>query len=171
MITLRKEQKKDFDSIAMINDMAFGRKAESKLIDALRNTAEFIPDLSIVAEVNEKVIGHILFYPISIVDGKKKYTSLALAPMSVLPAFRKKSIGKLLVLYGIQTAKDLGHKSVIVLGHPSYYPKFGFERASKWKIKSAFPAPDEAFLAIELKKGCLDKISGTVVYPEAFDAL
>jgi len=171
MITLRKEQEKDLESIAMVNDMAFGRKAESKLIDALRNTTEFIPELSVVAVVDGKVIGHILFYPISIIAGKKKHTSLALAPMSVLPAFHKKSIGKLLVIYGLQVAKDIGRKSVIVLGHPSYYPKFGFEPASKWNIKSPFPAPDEAFLAIELEKGSLEKVSGTVIYPKAFDDL
>ena len=171
MITLRKEEAKDFQNIAMVNDVAFGRKAESKLIDTLRNTKEFIPDLSAIAEVDGKVIGHILFYPITINEGEKKHISLALAPMSIIPAFHKKSIGKLLVIYGLQAAKNLGHKSVIVLGHPSYYPKFGFEPASKWNIKSPFPAPDEAFLAIELEKGSLEKISGTVIYPKAFDGL
>jgi len=171
MITLRKEEAKDFQNIAMVNDVAFGRKAESKLIDTLRNTKEFIPDLSAIAEVDGKVIGHILFYPITINEGEKKHISLALAPMSIIPAFHKKSIGKLLVIYGLQAAKNLGHKSVIVLGHPSYYPKFGFEPASKWNIKSPFPAPDEAFLAIELEKGSLEKVAGTVVYPKAFDGL
>jgi len=171
MIKLRKETPADYPDIRMVNDVAFGRKAESKLVDTLRNTTGFIPDLSAVAEVDGKVIGHILFYPVTITKDEQKHASLQLAPMSVLPAFRKKSIGKLLVIYGLQAAKDLGHSSVIVLGHPSYYPKFGFERASKWNITSPFPAPDEAFLAIELKRGSLEKVSGIVVFPEAFDGL
>ena len=171
MITLRKEETEDFESIAMINDRAFGRTAESKLIDTLRNTDVFIPDLSVVAQVDAKVIGHILFYPVTIVKNDRKYTSLQLAPLSVLPEFQKKSIGKLLVLYALQVARDLGHKSVLVLGHPSYFPKFGFEAASKWNIKSPFPAPDEAFMAIELERGSLDNVSGTVEFPEAFDEL
>ena len=91
--------------------------------------------------------------------------------MSVLPEFQKKSIGKLMVVYALQTAKDIGYDSVVVLGHPSYFPKFGFEPASTWKIKSPFPAPDEAFMAIELKFGSLQEKSGTVEFPAAFDVL
>ena len=154
-----------------MNDRAFGRKAEGKLINTLRKTEIYIPELSIVSENEGQVIGHILFYPIQIHDGDLKHPSLQLAPMSVLPEFQKKSIGKLLVIYALQAAKDLGHKSVVVLGHPSYYPKFGFETASKWNIKSPFPAPDEAFMAIELERGSLDDVTGTVKFPEAFDGL
>lgn len=171
MITLRKETEKDYPEIIRVNDRAFGRKAEGKLVNTLRNTDNYISELSIIAENEGQVIGHILFYPVQIHNGDDRHTSLELAPMSVLPEFQKKSIGKLLVIYALQVAKDLGHKSVMVLGHPSYYPRFGFETASKWKIKSPFPAPDEAFMAIELERGSLDKVSGTVEFPEAFDGL
>lgn len=171
MITLRKETKTDYPGIRRINDIAFGRKAESRLIDLLRKKDEFVADLSIVAEQNEQLIGHILFTPIKIESGSESYQTLCLAPMSVLPEFQQKSIGKLLVIQGLQVAKDLGYNSVVVLGHPSFYPKFGFEPASKWGIKSPFPAPDEAFMAIELFRDCLKKVNGKVVFPPEFDDL
>lgn len=171
MITLRKETKKDFPEIRKVNDIAFGRKAESKLIDLLRQKDEFVADLSIIAEHNEQIVGHILFTPVKIVSGSESFQTLCLAPMSVLPEFQQKSIGKLLVTQGLQVAKDLGYKSVVVLGHPSFYPKFGFEPASKWEIKSPFPAPDEAFLAIELAHNGLKNVKGKVVFPPEFDDL
>ena len=171
MITLRKETANDIPEIVMVNDRAFERKAEGKLVDTLRESDLYIPELSIVAEVDGQVIGHILLYPVNIHNEEKVHQSLTLAPMSVLPEYQKKSIGKLLVVYALQVAKDLGHGSVIVLGHPSYYPKFGFDNASKWNIKSPFPAPDGAFMAIELQPGSLDGVSGTVTFPPAFDAL
>jgi putative acetyltransferase len=171
MITLRKETKKDFPEISKVNDIAFGRKAESRLIEQLRKKDEFVAELSIVAEVNEQLAGHILFTPIKIESATESYTTLCLAPMSVLPEFQQKSIGKLLVIQGLQAAKDLGFKSVVVLGHPSFYPKFGFKPASKWEIKSPFPAPDEAFMAIELLPNSLKDIHGKVVFPPEFDDL
>ncbi|MEJ2595236.1 MAG: N-acetyltransferase [bacterium] len=171
MVILRKENNSDYADIVRVNDLAFGRKAEGNLVNALRKTDLYIPDLSIVAETDSQVVGHILFYPVFIHDKGKKFATLTLAPMSVLPDFQKKSIGKLLVLYGLQVAHDLNHSSVVVLGHPSYYPKFGFQPASKWNIKSPFPAPNEAFMARELKKGGLQNVSGKVEFPEAFAAL
>ena len=168
MVTLRKENSSDYADIVRVNDLAFGRKAEGNLVNALRKTDLFIPDLSIVAESEKQIVGHILFYPVFIHNKDKKIATLTLAPMSVLPDFQKKSIGKLLVVYGLQMAHDLGHDSVVVLGHPSYYPKFGFQPASKWEIRSPFPAPDEAFMAKELKKGGLLNVSGKVEFPDAF---
>lgn len=171
MITIRHETAKDYPGIAKVNDLAFGRKAESKLIETLRNENAFIPELSIITEVDKNIVGHILFFPAKITNEKETHNTLTLAPMSVLPEFHKQSIGKLLVIYGLQTARNLGHKSVVVLGHPSYYPKFGFEPASTWNITSPFPAPDEAFMAIELERGCLEPVSGKVSFPSAFDEL
>jgi len=171
MITLRHELKKDYSEITKVNDICFGRKAEGKLIKELRTTPEFQAELSLVALCEKQLVGHILFTPVKIQDGKKSYETLTLAPMSVLPDFQNKSIGKLLVIYGLQVAKDLGFKSVVVLGHQSYYPKFGFEPASKWEISSPFPAPDEAFMAIELEQNSLKNVKGKVVFPTAFDDL
>jgi len=171
MITLRQESGKDFTDITRVNDLAFGRKAESRLVHALRKTEDFIPELSIVAETDGQLVGHILFYPVVIKGKNSHFGSLTLAPMSVLPDWQKKSIGKLLVIYGLETARGLGHTSSVVLGHPSYYTKFGFRPASTWNIRSPFPAPDESFMAVELEKGALKDVSGKVEFPQAFEGL
>lgn len=170
-IQLRPEQHNDYEGITRVNDISFQRKAEGKLVAELRKLKYFDPRLSIVAESKDEIVGHILFTLVDIENNGKKYKSLNLAPMSVLPEYQKRSIGKLLVIFGLQMAKDAGHQSVVVLGHPSYYPKLGFVKASNWKIKSPFPAPDEAFMAQELVPGALEGIEGKVVFPSAFDGV
>ena len=168
-INLRPETNKDFASIAWVNDLAFKRKAEGKLINELRKLDNFDSRLSIVAEVDGEIIGHILFTPVAIINDGKDYKTLTLAPMSIIPDFQNRSVGKLLVIYGLQIAKEAGYESVVVLGHPSYYPKLGFKPALKWNIIAPFPAPDDAFMAIELFPGSLDNVSGKVIFPSAFD--
>lgn len=170
-LILREETPKDFKDIFEVNKIAFGQENEAKLIETLRNnTKVFIPELSIVAIENNKIVGHILFTKINIKDDKGNLNeSLGLAPMAVRPEFQKKGIGKQLILKGIETAKELGFKSVIVLGHKTYYPKFGFEPAEKWNIKAPFDIPSNAFMAIELQKDGLKNISGTVIYPKEFE--
>ncbi len=121
-----------------------------------------------VAQIDNEIVGHILFTKIQII-GNEIYDSLALAPMAVLPEFQNHQIGSALVRAGLKKAKDLKFKSVIVLGHKNYYPKFGFQKASNWQIKCPFEVPDEAFMAIELIKNGLENISGIVQYPKAFD--
>jgi putative acetyltransferase len=88
--------------------------------------------------------------------------------MAVLPSLQQSGIGSQLVRTGLQRATELGYGSVIVLGHPRYYPKFGFAPASRWGITTAYEVPDEAFMAIELKPGALEGRAGAVVYPDAF---
>jgi len=165
---IRPETTGDLPGITKINDLAFGQKSEGKLVEKLRKTDEFITGLSLVAEIDGEVIGHILFYPIVIKSGGKEHRSLALAPMSVIPDFQNKGIGSKMVSDGLEKARGLGHRSVIVLGHAGYYPRFGFKPASKWGIKAPFEAPDEAFMAMELTPGELDDKSGIVVYPKEF---
>ena len=97
-----------------------------------------------------------------------KYDSLALAPVSVVPEHQNKGIGSELISESLKIAKELGFKSVIVLGHDKYYPRFGFKPASTWGIKAPFDVPDEAFMALELEDGSLEDISGTVVYSKEF---
>ena len=93
--------------------------------------------------------------------------SLALAPVSVARAIRK-GIGGKLIVAALEKAKELGYGSVIVLGHPEYYPKFGFKKASEWNIKAPFEVPDEAFMAVELSENALQSIEGVVQYSSAF---
>lgn len=164
---IRRETKEDFNSIYEINKRAFKQENESKLIERIRVSKNFIPELSLVAEENGKIVGHILFSKIAI-KGEKEYETLALAPMAVLPKFQKQGIGGKLIREGLNKARELGFDSAIVLGHKDYYPRFGFERASKWNIKCSFEVPDEAFMAIELNSGALVEKAGIVEYPEEF---
>jgi predicted N-acetyltransferase YhbS len=166
---IRSEANNDFQLIKHVNDLAFGQPNEGELIDKLRTNPAFVKDLSMVAEFENQIVGHILFFPIQIFCENGTTETLALAPMSVLPEFQNKSIGSQLVIKGLEAAKKLGFKSVIVLGHPEFYPRFGFEPASRWKIKPPFEVPDEVFMAIELEKGSLENDSGIVRYPGEFD--
>lgn len=168
-LKIRPETYEDYSKITEVNDLAFGQKNEGLLVEKLRMTESFIPELSLVAEFENEIVGHILFYPITINSNDKKYNSLALAPMSVLPQYQNEGIGAKLVIDGLDLAKKLNHKSVIVLGHPEYYPKLGFEPASKWNIRAPFEVPDNAFLALELIPNELKNRSGIVEYPKEFN--
>lgn len=170
-ITIRQEQPADFQAVYEINKQAFGQEAEAKLVDALRNSDAFVPELSLVAELDNQLGGHILFTKIKIVNGDLAHESLALAPMAVKEAYQKQGIGGKLIREGLKRTAALGFVSVIVLGHEHYYPKFGFESASKWRIKAPFDVPDEVFMAIELIPNALENISGTVQYPKEFDSV
>lgn len=168
-LTIRPEREYDYLKIKEVNDSAFGQENEGRLIERLRQTENFIPGLSLVAERYDEVVGHILFYPVVIRSAISKFQSLSLGPMAVTPECQRQGIGSQLVKEGLEAAKTLGHKSVIVVGHPEYYPRFGFKPSSQWKIKVPFDVPDEAFLALELVKGELEGKSGTVEYPEEFN--
>ena len=169
-VTIRKETSRDYDQISLVNDMAFNHKQEGELILNLRKRTEFLPELSLVAEFNDKIVGHILFFPITILSESDKIQTLSLAPMSIMPGFQNKGLGGDLIMAGLKVADEMGFTSVVVLGHPRYYPKFGFKKASKWKIKAPFDAPDEAMMAIELKNGSLGFGGGTIDFPEVYYA-
>lgn len=170
LFKIRPETSSDYPAINKVNDLAFGQPNEGKLIENLRKNQKFVPELSLVAEVNGKIVGHILFFPIKIksAEGKEKET-ISLAPLAVLPDFQNQGIGGELIKEGLKACQKNGYDSVIVLGHPEYYPKFGFEPAGKWGIRDPFGAPAEAFMALELKHGALEGISGIAEYPEEFN--
>ena len=169
-IIIRKESSLDYDRISKVNDLAFVQKQEGELIVKLRMRKEYIPELSLVAEFNGNIIGHILFFPIYILSGDDKIQTLALAPMSIIPGFQNKGLGGDLIMAGMKAANELGFTSVLVLGHPKYYPKFGFKKASKWKIKAPFDVPEEAMMAIELKNGSLNFGGGIIDFPPEYTA-
>lgn len=168
-LKIREETENDYLKIREVNDLAFGQENEGRLIEKLRQTEKFIPGLSLVAEINNEVVGHILFYPVIIHSATADFHSLSLGPMAVTPAYQRQGIGSQLVREGLKAAKTLGHKSVIVVGHPEYYPRFGFKPASQWKIKMPFEVPDEAFLALEIVIDDLKGKSGIVEYPKEFN--
>lgn len=171
MIIIRPETLEDYAGIYEVNKLAFGQENEARLVQNIRQTANFNPKLSLVAIKNEKAVGHILFSPITIQSSKSDIPALALAPLAVCPEFQNQGIGSELVKRGLKECQRLGHKVVIVIGHPTYYTRFGFSSATAKGLSAPFPVSDEAFMILELVPGTLDGISGMVKYPAAFDAV
>ncbi len=167
-ITVEAETQDDYEQITKLHIEAFNGDDEAKLVEKLRKTQEYNCKLSLVAKYRNQIIGHVLFYPIEINTGIKKCKTLALAPISVLPNFQHQGVGSLLIRKGLEKARKLGFKSVIVVGHSEYYPRFGFKKASKFGISAPFGVPDTAFFAIELEKDSLKNCNGTVQYPKEF---
>lgn len=172
-IIVRQESEQDYKTTEDVVKKAFENaehsdNKEHELVARLRKSEMFIPELSLVAEHNGEILGHIMLTKLSINNNTNKYASLALAPVSVLPEWQNKGIGSRLITESIKTAKKLGYKSIVVLGHEIYYPKFGFRPASRWGIKPTFDVKDEAFMALELEDYSLFGVSGNVEYSREF---
>ena len=166
-LTIRKETKGDAIDIGAVHDAAFKQEDEGRLVDRIRRGPHFIPELSLVAELDRKIIAHCLLSRIYI-KSTQWIDTLGLAPVAVLPEYQHQGIGAMLIKHSLKVAKQEGHHSVIVLGHPEYYPKFGFVKASIYGIKCPFEVADEAFMAIELTPDSLQNCSGEVCYPKEF---
>jgi putative acetyltransferase len=171
IITVRPEQQADIDEIYELNKLAFGQENEARLVDLLRTAPGFVPGLSLVAIADIAVVGHILFSKIFVVSGDARFDTLALAPMSVHPHYQKKGVGARLITQGLETAREMGFGSVVVLGHEHYYPRFGFLPASRWGIRAPIDVPDNVFMAMELVPGSLKNVSGIVEYPVEFSTI
>ncbi|MGX1901753.1 GNAT family N-acetyltransferase [Thermolongibacillus altinsuensis] len=169
---IRSEKIDDYKGIREVNMLAFHREDEAKLVESIRESEYFIPELSLVAVTDEhEIIGHILFSEITLETDKENLPTLALAPMAVKPQYQRQGIGSRLVTEGLKVCKDLGYKHVFVLGHLDFYPRFGFVPAKTFGIESPFPVPDEVFMALELEHRSLDGLTGKIKYPKAFDTV
>jgi putative acetyltransferase len=166
MIMFRPETAADGPAIHDVHARAFGRENEARLVDALRASSEFVPELSLVAVDAPRIVGHILFSGIRIRTAERMIPALALAPVAVLPEHQNQGIGSALIRRGLAESTRLGHRIVVVVGHPSYYPRFGFSPARVRGLQAPFP--DAAFLVQELTPGALTGVCGTVEYPLAF---
>lgn len=166
---IQAEQSEDIQAIHSVNRLAFGQADEALLVRRIRESSEFIPELSLVAVKNSRLVGHILFSRIHIQTPRGNVAALSLAPMAVLPEFQNQGIGSDLVREGLKKSRELGHKIVVVIGHPWFYPRFGFVPARKKGLDLDFPVPDEAFMVCERTPRALDGNAGKVVYPPAFD--
>jgi putative acetyltransferase len=171
MISIRAEKKEDIRAIHMVNRLAFGQEDEAVLVDQLRGSSGFIPELSLVAVKDSQVIGHILFSQIHIATPEGDVAVLSLAPMAVLPEVQNSGIGSQLVRTGLEKCQELGHKIVVVVGHPGYYPRFGFVPARQKNLELSFPVSDEAFMVFELVPDALDGIGGKVRFPPEFEGV
>jgi predicted N-acetyltransferase YhbS len=230
MIDIFSETEEFYSVIHEINVLAFGQENEARLVENLRKSRSFDFQLSLVAVKEGRVVGHILFSPVTISSLLKKAFSsgcskmprckaleilrseaylgvrrnkpapcltrgrmretqqigvfqqpvktereavpaVALAPMAVRPEFQNQGIGSRLVREGLEQCRKLGHKIVVVVGHPNYYPRFGFASARAKGLEAPFPVPDEAFMVKELEGGALDGTVGMVEYPPEFDGV
>ncbi|MBY6037673.1 N-acetyltransferase [Fictibacillus nanhaiensis] len=167
---IRAEQKEDHVAIGNIHSLAFKGENEARLVNKIRESEFFVPQLSLVADSDE-IVGHILLSVVHIQTEESLIPTLALAPMAVLPHCQNQNIGSKLVEEALRRAGKLGFSHVVVLGHPGFYPRFGFVSAMTKGIKPPFPVLEEVFMVHEMKKGSLNHIKGTVVYPPAFNAV
>jgi putative acetyltransferase len=166
---IRPELPEDASAIFEVHLQAFAQDGESRLVNALRHDGNINPELSLVAVFGDRIIGHILFCPITIISGTVETAALALAPLGVHQDYQCMGIGAALIEAGLEACRGLGHRIVIVVGHPGYYPRFGFTAAKESGISAPFPCPDNVFMALPLRPGALDGIGGMVRYPMAFD--
>ena len=168
VVTIRPEQPTDHEQVFQVNQLAFGQPDEARLVQALRRSPAFIPELSLVAVEDERVVGHILFTRIVVRNGTTAHEALALAPMAVLPARQRVGIGSSLVKRGLADSRNLGHAVIILVGHPEYYPRFGFVPGEPFGIWPPFEVSPGAFMVLELLPNALAGIRGQVEYPAEF---
>jgi putative acetyltransferase len=164
-VLIRAEEKGDCAAVHALNASAFETPAEANLVDALRTHAQ--PVVSLVAEDSGSLVGHIFFSPVSLL-GHAPLRIMGLAPMAVMPRLQRKGIGSALVRAGLDRCKELGFGAVVVLGHPQYYPRFGFLPSTRFGIRCEYEAPEGAFMVVELQSGLLRGVSGTIKYHAAF---
>jgi putative acetyltransferase len=162
---IRAEEPRDWTAVYAVNVSAFETPAEANLVGALREQAQ--PLVSLIAEDNGAIVGQIMFSPVSL-SGHPALKIMGLAPMAVAPEHQRKGIGSALVRAGLEQCKDLGFGAVVVLGHPAYYPRFGFSPSTRFGIASEYDVPEEVFMVVELQAGFLRGASGTIKYHAAF---
>jgi len=165
MYVIRRETQGDISAIRKVNESAFKGSTEARLVDLLREANK--ATISLVATFDSRVVGHILFSPITIVTNPKNTRGLGLAPLAVLPEYQKRGIGSSLVTKGLEECREKGYDIVVVLGDIPYYTRFGFKRASLHGLSNEYSV-DENFMALELKEGALNSISGLVKYQKEF---
>jgi putative acetyltransferase len=173
VIKIRPETADDIPFVHQVNMAAFGRSGEADLVDKLRQRGAYT--LSLVAEVEGQVVGHLLFTPVQVQSTSERathqevWTAVALGPVGVLPDFQNQGIGTRLIRVGLATCHNRGEYVVAVLGHPNYYLRFGFVPSVKYGIKSEYNVPDEVFMIIELRPGALAERTGVMRYQPEFN--
>lgn len=170
-VSIRPERLEDREAIQHVNTQAFGRAAEAELVDRVRQSDGFLSELSLVAWSAGRIIGHALFSRVHLQTETDRLEILALGPLAVLPEFQRQGVGGRMIADGVERAARDGWRAIALIGHPEYYPRFGFVPASRFGLKSTFQVPDEVFMALPLREGGLDGLTGMVIFPTAFDGV
>lgn len=170
-MNIRTETYKDHQQVFKLIEAAFRNEEytdhnEHHLVEKLRRSEAFIPELSLVAEIEGKIVGHILLTKIHIQSEEQRQEALALAPVSVLPNYQNKGIGARLINRSHNIARNLGYPCILLIGHEHYYPRFGYEPASAHGITFPFEAPDENCMVFFLTEP--SRLNGVVEYPPEF---
>jgi len=167
MITIRGEAPGDIGAIHSVNLSAFPQPAEAFLVDKLREHKAL--RYSLVAEMsNGKLVGHLAISPVTIIADAQIYNGLGLGPMAVHPDFQNQGIGSRLVRHWFSECASPEDQVLVVLGHPRFYPRFGFKPAYQYGIRCEYDVPDDTFMVAPLAPGALDRIKGLVKYHSAF---
>lgn len=166
MLIIRRETPEDIESIRRVNEKAFGQDNESRLVDKLRNRGFLI--ISLIAVHDGEIVGHIAFSLVEVKTERASCGAIALAPMAVIPACQRRGIGSQLVRAGLEECRRSGCEAVFLVGHPEYYPRFGFVPARHKGFDCEFEAPDDAWMVFELKKGALAGKRGKVTFQPEF---
>ncbi len=167
-VFLREEKEGDHDAVRALYLASFDTPGEAVLVEQLRDRAD--SRIALVAEAGDRVVGHILFTPVQIAEAPH-LKMMGLAPMAVQPALQRRGVGSLLAAAGVERCRDAGFGAIVVLGHPEYYPRFGFQPASNFGLDCEYDVPPEVFQAMELQDGALEGVSGTVRYHSSFAEL
>ena len=165
---IRREAASDHAAIRAVNNAAFETPVEADIVEELRSNGVRLD--SLVADVDGAIVGHALFSP-AVLAAHPQLKIMGLGPMSVVPDQQRKGIGSALVREGLKRCKELGYLAVIVIGHPQYYPRFGFVPAVRYRMRSQYDVPEDAFMVAELEAGALQGASGLVRYDEAFGSV
>jgi putative acetyltransferase len=167
VITIREERAEDIPAIREVNDQAFGNPGEGRLVDALREKGAVLSSLVAVRE--GRVVGHILYSPVTIDSGGERLVGAGLGPMAVLPEFQRQGIGGRLIEAGNRVMAEAGYAYIIVLGHAEYYPRFGFQPAVKYGIRCQWEVPQEAFMVKILEPAKMQGVEGLARYRPEFN--
>jgi putative acetyltransferase len=161
----RAEEEGDRCAVGAVHEAAFGQPQEARLVEALRANGKALVSLVGVAE--GAVVGHVLFSPVA-VTGLAADACVGLAPLAVLPKYQRRGIGGALVKAGLAACRSAGFAAAVVLGDPRYYRRFGFVSARQFGLSSEYDAPEDAFMALELRPGALDGAKGLCRYADEF---